>query len=156
MILLLLNVQIGQMKTEIDHIARKMSRICMILQNSKPQSDIQTHPLFQQVLKYLVHLKNSKTHLVRIPACSFALFEALKSSLSKFLFLHIPLFITIIFYPFLLVWQRPFLDVVSRTFLKLFSVNPFQSTVSFLYPLETSENKMFSVVYRRYRNGTWG
>ena len=33
-------------------------------------------------------------------------------------------------------------------------INPFQTNVSFLYPLKTSENRRFSDVFRGYRKGT--
>ena len=33
-------------------------------------------------------------------------------------------------------------------------LNPFSSSVTFLYPLETSENHRFSNVFRGYRNVT--
>ena len=32
--------------------------------------------------------------------------------------------------------------------------DPFEASVPFLYPLETSENQRFSDVFRRYRKGT--
>ena len=34
------------------------------------------------------------------------------------------------------------------------NIKPFQANVSFLYPLKTSENQRFLVVFRGYRNGT--
>ena len=37
-----------------------------------------------------------------------------------------------------------------------FCLNPFWQNVAFLYPLNTSENLWFSVVFRGYRNGRLG
>ena len=33
-------------------------------------------------------------------------------------------------------------------------INPFQASISFLYPLKTSENHRFSDIFRGHRNGT--
>ena len=37
---------------------------------------------------------------------------------------------------------------------ELLKINPFQSSVTFLYPMKTSENQRFSNVFRGYRNVT--
>ena len=42
--------------------------------------------------------------------------------------------------------------ISQSVFLKWVMINPFESSVTFLYPLKTSENLWFSDVFRGYRN----
>ena len=76
-------------------------------------SDIQTHPLFQKVIKNWFGLKSSKLLPYRSSEVPFLKISAL----------FIPVNITIIFYSFLLVWIT-FLpwQIIMQT-LKLFTVN---------------------------------
>ena len=48
----------------------------------------------------------------------------------------------------------PFFQCLNLNLTTIFkSINPFHANVPFLYPLKTSENKMFSDVFRGCRNG---
>ena len=73
-------------------------------------SDIQTHPLFQKVIKNWFGLKSSKLLPYRSSEVPFLKISAL----------FIPVNITIIFYSFLLVWIT---RQVIMQILKLFTVN---------------------------------
>ena len=73
-------------------------------------SDIQTHPLFQKVIKNWFGLKSSKLLPYRSSEVPFLKIRAL----------FIPVNITIIFYSFLLVWIT---RQVIMQILKLFTVN---------------------------------
>ena len=44
--------------------------------------------------------------------------------------------------------------IAKNSFVAEVAFNPFKSSVTFLYPLKTSENLWFSDDFRRYRNVT--